>query len=84
MRTSAAPTKRSQPVSYASGIGHLELTPDDYEDFIRSPFVDERLAGDDRVSIVLVRGEPTDGAHRHLLARVAPGGRCMDRSRIRR
>jgi hypothetical protein len=57
---SPTPTNRSRPVSYDSRIGHLELTPDDYEDFIRSPFVDERLAGDHPVSIVLVCGEPAN------------------------
>lgn len=41
---------------YASEIGHLELARDDYEDLIRSPFVDEQLAGDERITTILVRG----------------------------
>jgi hypothetical protein len=43
-------------LSYDSIIDHLELSPDDYGDFVRSPFVHEQLAGDGRIAVVLVRG----------------------------
>lgn len=35
-------------------IAHLELTPGEYDDFISSPFLDERIGGDDRVTAVVV------------------------------
>jgi hypothetical protein len=44
-------------LSYAAPISHLELTTDAFDDFIRSPFVDERLAGADRIDTVVVRGD---------------------------
>ena len=37
-------------------IGIIELTPDEYEQWVASPFVGERLAGDEAVSAVVVRG----------------------------
>jgi Enoyl-CoA hydratase/isomerase len=46
-------------VPYNSDIGHLELARDDYEDLIRSPFVDEQLAGDQRVTSIVLRGTST-------------------------
>ncbi len=42
-------------MSYASTIAHLELAPAEYEDLIRSPFVDEHLAGEGRVSMIILR-----------------------------
>lgn len=42
---------------YAADISHLDLTPGEYDAFIRSPFIDDRIAGDDRVTVVLVHGD---------------------------
>lgn len=48
---------------YDVGIAHLELTADEYASFIRSPYVDERLAGDERIGVVVVRGAHGEVAH---------------------
>ncbi len=42
-------------VSYPDGIGHLDLTPHEYEHFVSAPFVDERIIGEG-IMVVLVRG----------------------------
>ena len=66
--TSAGPQRGSRTVDspphcaagvYASAISHLELTPDEYDDYIRTPLVDEHLAGADRITTIIVRGGPT-------------------------
>jgi hypothetical protein len=44
-------------VSYDSAIDHLELSPAEYGDFIDSPFVNEHLAGERRVALIVVRGD---------------------------
>lgn len=40
-------------------ISHLDLTPRAYEEFIRSPFVDERIAGSAGIHAVVIRGDAT-------------------------
>ena len=47
-------------VLYAADISHLELTPAEYAAFIRSPGVDEQIAGAPRTALVVVRGDATD------------------------
>ncbi len=45
---------------YASDISYIELTPLEYDEFIRSPFLDEQIAGDDPITAVVIIGEATE------------------------
>ncbi len=49
------PSLLAEATPYDSVIAHHELDPTGYRQFIRSPFVDEVLAGTDAVSLVVVR-----------------------------
>ncbi len=46
--------------SYAGLIRHIELTPTEYADWIRSPFVDDEIAGDDPIRLLVIRGDASD------------------------
>lgn len=41
---------------YDALISHLELNSDEYDTFVRSPYVDDEIAGADGVHLVIVRG----------------------------
>lgn len=53
-------TRKRRFQIYAALICRLDLTPDEYDSFISSPFVDERVAGDDRVALIVVRGSSAE------------------------
>ena len=38
-------------------MGHINLGPSDYKSWIRSPVIDEYLAGEDRITVVVVRDD---------------------------
>jgi enoyl-CoA hydratase/carnithine racemase len=42
---------------YADRIAHLDLTVREYQSFIESPFVDERIGGPSSVAAVVIRGD---------------------------
>jgi len=46
-------------LSYAVIITHLALTSAEYEAFVRSPFVDELIAGEEGVSAIVILDSPT-------------------------
>lgn len=62
--------------SYADVIRHIELTPAEYADFVRSPFIDDELVGDDAIRLVVIRGVannlPSPGSLPVVVASLSP------------